>query len=156
MISAYNWDEQNPDKRPVDPKKKGPIALTPSKTFLIKQIDAFAASFPNAPETISSLYLAAEIKLNYGHLDDARKRFEYIIKAVPDREEGEAALHNLLNAFVQSKKWPALISVCNGFLENQKVMAAGHRQILTETLNYAEDQNKRQQKKPAKATKKAR
>ena len=141
VVAAYELDSLTVPEPPKDADVKNKtLALPETKTFLIEKIDSFAKQFPDAPETIGALYTAAQSYFTYGHKDKAMQRFKAIVTSAPQNPEGQASLHTVLQFYMDSQQWKELIKLCEGYLADSKIVKAGHRQILKETLNYAKAQ----------------
>ncbi|MCX6130824.1 MAG: hypothetical protein NTX25_17425 [Proteobacteria bacterium] len=125
ILAVANWDaQQSLPKLPEAAKGKVPVPLTKSKALLVEKIDAFTKSWPDAEENIPALYTAAQTFFDFAHYDEASKRFDIIIKMA-----------------VEAGRWEELIPICKGYLANKEILAAGHRKLIKQTLDYAKSQS---------------
>ncbi len=141
VIAAANWDAtQTLPKLPELGKAKNPVPLTKSKTLLIEKIDFFYKNWPEDEQNVPALYTAAQTLFEFGHYEDALKRFDSLIKLAPKSEQGESALNTLLSFYVEAQRWDDLIPLCKEYLSNKAITGAGHRKIIRQTLEYAKTQ----------------
>ncbi|HYX38416.1 MAG TPA: hypothetical protein VE954_35385 [Oligoflexus sp.] len=141
VVAAANWDStQQVPKLPEPGKAKDPVPLSKSKAVLIEKIDFFHKNWPEDEQNIPALYTAAQTLFEFGHYEDAMRRFDGLIKLAPKSEQGEAALNTLLSFYVEATRWDDLITVCKEYLANKTVASSGHRKLIRQTLDYAKSQ----------------
>ncbi len=141
VIASVNWDATQPvPKLPEAGKAKAPVPLTKSKALLVEKIDFFFKNWPEDEQNVPALYTAAQTMFEFGHYEEAMKRFDVLIKLAPKSEQGDAALNTLLSFYVDAQRWDELISICKEYLANKAVTGAGHRKIIRQSLDYAKSQ----------------
>lgn len=141
VIASANWDSAQPlPKLPEPGKAKQPVPLTKSKKTLIEKIDFFYKNWPEDEQNIAALYTAAQAYYDFGHYDEAMKRFDALIKLAPKSEQGDAALNTLLSFYVEAARWDEVIAICKEYLANKDISGAGRRKLVRQTLDYAKSQ----------------
>jgi TolA-binding protein len=141
VVAAANWDSTQPVPKLPDPgKAKNPVPLTKSKSTLVEKIDFFHKNWPEDEQNIPALYTAAQTLFEFGHYEDAMRRFDGLVKLAPKTEQGEAALNTLLSYYVEVARWDDLITICKQYLANKTVASSGHRKLIRQTLDYAKSQ----------------
>lgn len=143
VVVALTWDgQQKKPELPPAGQAPAPLALPDTTATLIEQIDRFAQLYPQAQQAVPSLFTAAQAYFEYGHYEKAMERFTAILNKRPSGPEGEASLHQMLSYLVESQQWQKAVKICEKFLKNQAIVAAGHTQIIRQTLDYARSKNK--------------
>lgn len=141
VMVAAAFDQKQPlPKLPEPGKAKSPLALGKSKVDLIERIDYLATAFPETEDLLALQFMAAQTYFDYGHYPEALRRFDLIVQAAPETEQGQTSLHTLLSYQVEAGLWNEAITSCETYLKNKRVTAAGHRKILKQTLQYAKGQ----------------
>ncbi len=140
MIAAAFDQKQPLPKLPEPGKAKAPVQLGKSKSDLLERIDYLAKNYPETEDLLGLQFMAAQTYFEFGHYPEALKRFDLIIQAAPETEQGQSSLHTLLSYQVEAGLWAETITSCETYLKNKKVTGAGHRKILKQTLTYAKSQ----------------
>lgn len=141
VMVAADFDQKQPlPKLPEPGKAKAPVPLGKSKSDLIERIDVLASAYPDTENLLTLQFMAAQTYFDYGHYPEALKRFDLIVQAAPETEQGQTSLHTLLSYQVEAGLWSEAIVSCESYLKNKKVTGAGHRKILRQTLQYAKGQ----------------
>ncbi len=73
---------------------------------------------------------------DYGHYDDATKRFSAIITAIPGTKQAEISLKILLSYYAERKDLDKTIALAEGFLGN-KSLTKSMREFVTISLRNA-------------------
>ena len=141
VMVAAAWDgQQKLAPLPALGKAKSPIPFPKVRTILLERIEAYLKDFPNAEEKRTLQYMAAQSYFEYGYYPEALRRFDVLINEAPETEQGEASLHAFLNYQVEAQNWTELIETCQAYLKNKRIIDAGHRKIIRQTLDYAKGQ----------------
>ncbi len=141
VLVAAAWDEkQKLPKLPELGKARKPVPLSPSKQVLVERTESFLQLFPDATEKAPFEFMLAQMYFEFGHYMEAIPRYTALILSFPATEQGENSLHTLLQYYVETAQWDVLIPLCEDWMKNKSLRAAGHRKILRQTLEYAQSQ----------------
>lgn len=123
-VLAVNEADSKAKYPPLPPpgQVQSPIILPNIKAQLIKVIDNYITVLPKDSKSYPMRFTAAEIYFNYGHYDQALKRFQEIIALVPNSKQADASIRYILGYYVEKQEWERLISACQDFLKNKKIM----------------------------------
>ncbi len=139
VAAAFDEKQKLPKLPPLGQAKK-PTALTPSKEALLQRTETYLKRFPDAQEKAPFEYMLAQMFFEFGNYAEAVPRFTSVIMDFPATEQGETSLHTLLQYYVETMQWDVLIPLCEEWMKNKTLRAAGHRKILRQTLEYARTQ----------------
>lgn len=120
-------------KLPPAGKVEKPIPLPSVKEKLIKVIDNYARLLPKETAGHPMRFTAAQTYFEYGHYDEAIKRFEKLGYQIPETKQGKLAIQIILTYHAEKKNWDAVITSSRRYLKSEKLIAGG----LKDTINNA-------------------
>ena len=127
-----------------------PIAIPRVKLKLVSAIDTYVKVLPKEEEGHPMRFAAAQAYFDYGHYEEAMKRFEAIGLDMPNTKQGKGAIKVVLGFYAEQKNWDELIARSRRYSDNKKLVAAGMGETITLNLKrgvyqkaLALEQNKR-------------
>lgn len=102
-----------------------PIELPRVKVKLVQMMDNYIRLLPNEKEGFPMRYSAAQTFFEYGHYDEALKRFDALGQGHPDTLQGQTAVKMILGYHSERKEWDVLVDKARGFLKNENIVKAG-------------------------------
>jgi TolA-binding protein len=141
LNAVLAWDKADRavkhEKIPKPGAVSEPLELPETKAKLIKSSDRFVQLFPDASEGDPMRYTAAQTNFNYGHYDEALKRFGEIVETRPKSDQAKYSLKFIFAYFSEKEDWSSLTQWARKFAANKNVIAAGHAPVISAGLKSA-------------------
>lgn len=104
-------------------EKVAPIALAPVEQGLVDASDKYLAKVKAGDEKMPGIaYKAAELFYTHNQFDEARRRFEDIVKTYPKSEMAKYATNLIIESYLIDKNWEAVESVSARLASNTEVI----------------------------------
>lgn len=121
-------------KLPPAGKVEKPIELPRVKEKLVAVIDNFVRLLPKDPAGHPMRFTAAQTYFEYGHYEEAIKRFEKIGYEIPETKQGKLAIKIILTYHAEKKNWNAVVTSSRRYLQSEKLVAGGLKETITDAL----------------------
>lgn len=116
-----------------------PVPIHEQKLRLVQACDRYAQFVPveQAKELVAVKLKAAKIYYNWGHNDDALKRFEALVNEHPDSEQAVFGANLVIDIYNQREDWQNLYDTSVRYRTNDKLVE-GRPELLLELTKYGE------------------
>ncbi len=121
-------------KLPAAGKAEKSIELPRIKQKLVGVIDNFVRLLPKDTAGHPMRFTAAQTYFEYGHYDEAIKRFEKIGYEIPETKQGKLAIKIILTYHAEKKNWDAVVSSSRRYLQSEKLIAGGLKETIADAL----------------------
>lgn len=138
VLAMNKLDQQQKySKLPKSGKVEKPIPLPKVKQKFVSVIDNYTAWLPKEKDGHPMRYTAAQIFYDYGHYDEAVKRFASIAEELPQTVQGKGAVGVVLQHYAKNKDWVNTISWSRRFNKSKAIAKAGHKKFIVGILKTA-------------------
>ncbi len=116
VLTSKDWPEGKPvEKEPLPEPWQG----------YVKAADMFLKRLPDSEKAPNIAYKAAEVFYVYGDHEEARRRFEEIVKKYPSAEAAQYAANLILESLLIAKDWAAVEETSARLLSTEALQKAG-------------------------------
>lgn len=119
---------------PAAGRVEKPIPLPRLKLALVKQIDSYVALLPKEKAGHPMRFTAAQTYFDYGHYDEAIKRYDQIIQDIPNSKQANISLKILLGYFSEKKDWEQVVAWSKKYQAKPNLLTKSHRKVLSSML----------------------
>ncbi len=114
-----------------------PMEIPAQKKKLIATIDQYIGLLPKEKEGDPMRFTAAQTYFDYGHYDDAIKRFYKVTTDIPESKQAKSAVRLILGFHSEKQDWDSLISWSQRFAKADKVLDNDLRKFVVDVLRGA-------------------
>ncbi len=125
-------------KLPEPGQAKEVMEIPKLKSLLVSASDQYTEWFPQSKDAYPMQFSSAKTFFDYGHYDEAIKRFSSIAERLPKTSQGEGSVKMILGYYAQKKDWESLVTWGQKFSQN-KIYASSPktREIIFSNLKAA-------------------
>jgi tetratricopeptide (TPR) repeat protein len=109
-----------------------PLPIPAVKQKLVDAMDHFVRLLPSDEEGYPMLYTAADIKMQYGHYEDGLKRFEELIRKIPQTNQATAGLRIVMSYYITKEQWEECVAWVEKFKKTPAMREENLSQVVTE------------------------
>jgi TolA-binding protein len=115
-----------------------PISIPKQRALYTSVIDQYVQLLPEEKDGHSMRYTAAQIFFDYGHYDEAIKRFDSIADTLSATKQGQTSARVVVGFFNEKSNWTKVIEYGKKYQTNKKIMAdAGVKKFIEDSLRSA-------------------
>lgn len=111
-----------------------PQAIPPLRLKLIEAADIYMAKIPTAEDAHTLSFKAGQTYFTYFHFEEARKRYEDVIKRFPDKEVAEYAYNDILISYLLTKDWLNVEQFADRMLKESKAIQSDDKKVSEKRL----------------------
>ncbi len=116
-----------------------PVSIHEQKLRLVKACDRYVQFVPaeKAKKMVAVKFKAAKIYYNWGHNDEALKRFEVLVAGHPDSDQAVFAANLVIDVYNQREDWAKLYETSVRYRSNEDLIEA-RPALMLELNKYGE------------------
>lgn len=131
-IFATKWPQLPPAGQVAKP-----IEIPALKKKLVSTIDQYVAMLPAEKEGEPMRFTAAQTFFDYGHYDDAIKRFYKLTQDIPSSKQAKSSVRLILGYYSEKQDWEDLIGWSQRFAKADKVLDKDLKKFVVDVLRGA-------------------